>query len=91
MITYSKLKDGTWALRGPSSDLCQGETVVVNKRGGETRRERVGRVLYAVEQLEVVEDALSELGKRHLITKRMVRAAVDYFIESEQWEKGVHS
>jgi hypothetical protein len=42
MVTYSKLKDGTWGLRSTES-LKEGSTVVVAKRDGSSKNEHVGR------------------------------------------------
>lgn len=46
MVTYSKLRDGTWGLRGPVGELVAGATVTVSRRDGTTRTETVGRVLW---------------------------------------------
>ena len=45
MVTFSKLRDGSWGLRGPG--LVTGETVYVSKRG-ETRPvpKVVGKILW---------------------------------------------
>lgn len=42
--TYSKLRDGSWGLRGVG--LTAGETVTVTRRDGQTKTETVGRVLW---------------------------------------------
>lgn len=42
--TYRKLRDGTWGICGP--DLKEGHKVVVRKKGGDTKEEYVGRVLW---------------------------------------------
>ena len=44
MITYSKLRDGSWGLRG--AGLVAGASVVVTKKSGETKAVLVGRVLW---------------------------------------------
>jgi hypothetical protein len=44
MATYTKLRDGTWGLRG--AGLTAGRAVTVRKKSGETRQETVGRVLW---------------------------------------------
>lgn len=43
-ITFSKLKDGSWGLRGPG--LKAGATVTVEKKGGQTVRKTVGKILW---------------------------------------------
>jgi DNA end-binding protein Ku len=45
-ITYVKLRDGSWGLRGAA--LTAGETVTVTKRDGSTKQETVGRILATV-------------------------------------------
>jgi hypothetical protein len=45
VVTYAKLSDGTWGVRGPVEMLVFGEVVEVIKRSGETKRETVaGRI-----------------------------------------------
>lgn len=44
MATYAKLKDGSWGLKG--SNLVEGASVTVTKKSGETKSERVGKVLF---------------------------------------------
>ena len=43
-ITYTKLRDGSWGLRGHG--LTAGATVRVTKRDGSSKTETVGRVLW---------------------------------------------
>lgn len=43
-ISYTKLRDGSWGLRGHG--LADGVTVVVVKRDGTRKTETVGRVLW---------------------------------------------
>jgi hypothetical protein len=43
-ITWTKLKDETWGLRG--ADLKEGATVTVVKKSGETQTVTVGKVLW---------------------------------------------
>jgi len=43
-ITYTKLRDGSWGLRGPS--LTAGVTVAVSKKDGSQKHETVGRVIW---------------------------------------------
>lgn len=45
-VTYTKLRDGSWGLRGPAAALKPGASVTVAKRSGETKTETVGRVLW---------------------------------------------
>lgn len=42
--TYTKLRNGSWGLRG--HDLAAGAQVVVSKRDGSTKTEVVGRILW---------------------------------------------
>lgn len=44
LITYTKLRDGSWGLRG--SGLVASRSVIVTKKSGETKTETVGRVLW---------------------------------------------
>lgn len=43
-VTCTKLRDGSWGLRG--ANLTPGATVTVAKKSGETKTETVGRVLW---------------------------------------------
>lgn len=43
-INYTKLKDGSWGLRGPG--LTEGTSVRVTKRSGQTKTETVGHVVW---------------------------------------------
>lgn len=42
---YTKLRDGSWGLRAPGQ-VAEGSIVTVRKRDGETKVERVARVLW---------------------------------------------
>jgi len=44
MTTYTKLRNGEWGLRG--QNLTEGSTVTVTKKSGETKTEKVGRVIW---------------------------------------------
>jgi len=44
-ITYTKLRDGSWGVRAPASTKA-GDTITVTKKSGETKVERVERVLW---------------------------------------------
>lgn len=44
MASYSKLRDGSWGLRG--KDLVAGATITVTKKSGGTKVETVGRILW---------------------------------------------
>jgi len=44
MVTFTKLRDGSWGLRG--RDLVEGQTVTVTKRSGERQTATVGRVVW---------------------------------------------
>jgi hypothetical protein len=43
--TYTKLRDGSWGIRTTEA-VTAGQTVTVTKKGGETKQETVGRVLW---------------------------------------------
>lgn len=44
MVTFAKLMDGTWGIRG--GGLVPGASVTVRKRSGEARRVTVGQVVW---------------------------------------------
>jgi hypothetical protein len=46
MATYAKLRDGSWGVRVQGGGVEPGETVTVTKKSGETKVERIGRVLW---------------------------------------------
>lgn len=46
MINYTKLKSGSWGLRGDAAALTPGAQVVVTKKDGATKGEHVGRVIW---------------------------------------------
>ncbi|MCK9378326.1 MAG: hypothetical protein M0P73_19585 [Syntrophobacterales bacterium] len=43
-ISYTKLKDGNWGLKGPMAELSRG-SVQVTKKSGETKAETVGQII----------------------------------------------
>lgn len=43
--TYTKLKDGTWGVR-VNGTITAGATATVTKKSGETKTEKIGRVLW---------------------------------------------
>jgi hypothetical protein len=43
MITYTKLRNGEWGVRGEG--LVVGQTVTVTKKSGETKTEKVAQIL----------------------------------------------
>jgi hypothetical protein len=43
-ITYIKLRDGSWGLKGPA-DMVTGDVVKVTKRDGTSKAEDVGKIL----------------------------------------------
>ena len=45
-ITYSKLRDGSWGMRGPKELLIEGQKVSVTKKSGEKKEETVGKILW---------------------------------------------
>ena len=45
-ITFAKLGNGDWGLRGPSAQLIPMATVTVSKKSGETKQLKVGTVLW---------------------------------------------
>jgi hypothetical protein len=44
MATYTKLRDGSWGIKGQG--VQEGQTVLVTKRSGENVHERVGKILW---------------------------------------------
>jgi hypothetical protein len=44
MNSYTKLRDGSWGVRG--SEVAEGATIEVKKQSGEVKMETVGRVLW---------------------------------------------
>lgn len=44
-VTYTRLRDGSWGLRGPG--LVAGNTVIVTRRSGAPKTEVVGKVLWS--------------------------------------------
>ncbi len=44
-VNYTKLKDGSWGLRG--AGLTEGTSVKVTKRSGQTKTETVGHVVWS--------------------------------------------
>lgn len=45
MVTFAKLNDGSWGLRGPQKELVTGRLVTVSLRDGTVQTAIVGRVL----------------------------------------------
>lgn len=66
MNRYTKLRDGTWGVRGPEGDITTGERVEVTKRGGEIKTETIDRVIWRGNGL-----AIATLAK----TRKKVRQA----------------
>ena len=46
-ISYAKLKDGSWGVRGPVALIVDGASVVVHKRDGKTQNETIAQVLWS--------------------------------------------
>lgn len=46
MITYGKLKDGTWGLRVEGTSVSAGASVVVRKKDGSTKTEVVASIVW---------------------------------------------
>jgi hypothetical protein len=45
MATYTKLRDGSWGIRS-TREVVPGMSVVVTKKGGEAKNERVARIIW---------------------------------------------
>jgi len=45
-ITFTKLRNGDWGLRGPESMLRGAQWVTVTRRGGDTTRVQVARIVW---------------------------------------------
>lgn len=52
-VTYTHLRVGGWGLRGPVTLMVEGDTVVVSKRDGTHKAERVGRILWSNDHLAI--------------------------------------
>ena len=46
MVTFSKLKDGSWGLRGPVSEIVSGVVVTTVRKDGKTAPQTVGKVIW---------------------------------------------
>ena len=46
MISYTKLKDGSWGLRASPEKLTAGSNVTVRKKDGSTKTETVARIIW---------------------------------------------
>jgi hypothetical protein len=44
--TYTKLRDGSWGVRIEGPAPAAGQTVVVTKKSGESKAEKIGKVLW---------------------------------------------
>ena len=65
MTTYSKLKDGSWGVRGSVAEVVAGASVTVNKKSGESKTETVGRVLWTDGELALATIAASSSSKSY--------------------------
>lgn len=71
-MTYTKLKDGSWGIRGTTSEIRAGSTVTVVKKSGERKTETVGKVLWTGDGI-----ALATVGgasSRGMCTERQADA-----------------
>lgn len=50
-VTYTKLKSGAWGIRVSDGTVVKGQTVTVQKKSGDTRRETVTKVLWTDSQV----------------------------------------
>lgn len=61
-ITYSKLKTGNWGLRSTTA-LTEGASVTVVKKSGDTKSERVGRLVWRSDDGSVFLYACADEGR----------------------------
>lgn len=57
--TYTKLKDGSWGVRGPINEIVNHSSVVVTKKSGEQKSEDIEKILWTGNGI-----ALASLVKR---------------------------
>lgn len=50
MVTFAKLKDGAWGLRGPRAEVVPGTTVTVTRKDGSTKLAVVGSIVWEDEE-----------------------------------------
>jgi hypothetical protein len=65
MVTYTKLKDGSWGLRGPVSELQAGR-VTVSKKDGTSKVEVVDSILVTFED----GNGLAKIGRSETSSSR---------------------
>lgn len=70
MTTYTKLRDGSWGLRGSATDLQPGMPVRVEKRDGSIREEIIGAVLWTGEDVASNRISLARIASSAPRTRR---------------------
>jgi hypothetical protein len=90
MITYCKLRDGSWGIRS-SHPVTAGQVVSVTKKGGETRQEKVGRVICSgAEYCIATVSARSSARSRSSGSRYECEECGDYVMPGTRcWETGM--
>lgn len=88
-IGYSKLRDGSWGIRGPASLVVEGQVVRVVTRNGKARRVTVGRVMWtgadrddASREVSIARIAGEESGRQPRQAARAPRAEAPAPVET---------
>jgi hypothetical protein len=76
MTTYTKLKDGTWGVRGKG--LTTGQIVPVTKKSGESKDETVGHILWTGPDSTQIA-SIQQQTTRHYSPKRYGRGPIDRY------------
>lgn len=63
MITYTKLKDGTWGVRVSGETVAAGQTITVNKKDGTTKQETIKTIVWSGDGVQ-----LCSVGHAHKST-----------------------
>ena len=77
MTTYTKLRNGDWGLRIDGS-VEAGATVTATKKSGETKTERVGRVLWAGNGITLASIATNGTGRSSGSSRGRFASHADY-------------
>lgn len=64
MASYTKLRDGTWGIRGPLPAPATGQVVSVQTKAGAVKSETVGRVLWTGTDYQGQPAYLATIGAR---------------------------
>lgn len=89
-VSFAKLPDGTWGLRGPAGTIVEGADVIVEKRNGSRETHTVGQI---VEQSNKYGDTVARIGgperkaseKQVAFIKRLVAERYDVEALDAAW------